>query len=108
VSKPTKLRLVTVGDGNPLEPYANVDEAIAEAKAAWQKARRLHLRILAVVGGASMLRLQNYGALPREDGPRDINVYTLSGLAKELREIEELADQAASALEVASQRMWKK
>jgi hypothetical protein len=97
VSRP---KLVLVGDGSPQAPFATLDEATVAAQEAWRRARTLHLQILAKASEPSMLRLHNGGALPHEDrDARDITGHTLSGLAKDLRKIEQLAAEAAAALE---------
>lgn len=99
----TTLRVVP---DQPPEPPANRDEAVEIVQAAWRQARKLHLRLLAATAEPGILRLQNGGALPHEDrDSRDITVYTLSGLAMDMRKISELATEAAHLLDEAQARV---
>ena len=96
---------LTLVDVPPPEPPATREEGIEIAQAAWRDARVAHVRILHALASASVLRLQNSGALPGEDGPRQITVYTMSGIAKDLRAIAELATDAADTLMDAHDRL---
>lgn len=100
----TKLTLVVDGAPEP-EPPASREEGIQIAQAAWRDARIAHVRMLAALNSAGVLRLHNSGALPSEDGPKQITVYTMSGIAKDLRAIAELATQAADTLMDAHDRL---
>lgn len=100
-----KPRLTLVGDGTSENPYTSVDEATAAASAAWATARRAHLRLLSLVAGPGMLRLHNGGTLPSQDRGREIDVYTMSGLAGDLRKVAAEAEQAAAALEEGAQAL---
>lgn len=102
----TKLTLVAVPPPEPPEPPATREEATEIGQAAWKEARLLHLRLAQAVNSASMLRLHNGGGLPSEkERSRSISIYTLSGLAREMREIADLASQAGDILMDAHDRL---
>jgi hypothetical protein len=99
----TTLRVVP---DEPPEAPADHDEAVEIVQDAWAQARKLHVRLLAQVAEPGILRLQNGGALPHEDrDSRSITIYTLSGIAKDMRKIGELATEAAHHLDEAVARI---
>lgn len=99
----TTLRVVP---DDPPEPPADDAEAVALMQDAWRQARKLHLRLLAATAEPSLLRLQNGGALPHESRESSsITVYTLSGIARNMRDIAALATEAADALDEAQARV---
>lgn len=104
----SKPKLTLVGEGTQAAPYMEVEEDLDAARVAFASARQRHLQLLAKVNSPSMLRLHNGGALPHEDGRRQVSGPMVVGLAREMREIQDLADQAATLLELAAARMRKR